>query len=195
VERRRGAPDRRQRAARRGAARQRQRARRRRDGGRRRVHERLARRRRLDDPARGAAQGRHRSPRRSPRRSPAATGKGADDVGALDSDDYPSLDPASSSSTPASTTPEGGAQGPQGAAQGLPRRQGRRGGGLGGGGATPKVDKDAEKASDSDLKELQNAKGDDFVKKSKKLKDKVVTGGATPKTDNKKPGGGEGEGR
>jgi hypothetical protein len=89
---------------------------------------------------------------------------------------------------------EGGAQGPQGAAQGLPRRQGRRGGGLGGGGATPKVDKDAEKASDSDLKELQNAKGDDFVKKSKKLKDKVVTGGATPKTDNKKPGGGEGGG-
>lgn len=53
--------------------------------------------------------------------------------------------------------------------------------------AAPETEK---KTSDSELKELENASPDEFVKKSRKLPDVVVTEGEPPPVDDAAPGGG-----
>lgn len=121
----------------------------------------------------------------------AAQGDGAEDVGALDSDEFPSLDAgeyvvySGVFETKKAATKELKAL-----RKDFPDAKVVEVSADAGGGAKPKVEKDAEEQSDSALKELQDSKGDDFVKKSKKLPDKVGTEGSAPKTDNKKPGGG-----
>lgn len=118
----------------------------------------------------------------------AATTKGAEDVGALDSDEHPSLDEgvyvvyAGVFRSRKAATRE-----LRGLRKDFPEAKVVKVSGGSDGGK--KVDKDADKQSAGELKDLQSAAGDDFVKKSKKLKDKVATQGRTPKTDDKKPGG------
>lgn len=131
----------------------------------------------------------------------AATGQGAADVGALDADEYPSLDggtyviysgvftskkeataalkdlkasfPDAKVVEVSSSDPDADSSSGDGAASSD----------TGGNGAST--------ASDSDLKALENSSGDDYVKKSKKLKDTTQTQGAPPKKDDAAPGGGD----
>lgn len=125
----------------------------------------------------------------------AATAGGAQDVGALDSDEYASLDGGE-------YVVYSGVFGNRKAAakaaaklrSKFPKAKAVKVSAGGGSGAAPKVDKDAKKQSDNALKQLQNSSGDDFQKKSKKLPNKVGTEGKAPKKDNKKPGGGSGGG-
>lgn len=125
----------------------------------------------------------------------AAEADGAKGVGVLDSDEFPSLDPgefvvfsgvfATKKSASAALAK---------LKKDYPDASVVKVSATDAGGAAPKVDKDAQTQSKDDLKDLQDAKGDDYVKQSKKLKDKVGTQGAVPKKDDKKPGGGSGDG-
>lgn len=136
-----------------------------------------------------------------------ATAKGAADVGALDSDEYPSLDGGSyivyagefpskkeaqaalkdleasfpdaevvevSTATDTAAEEEDAAEDEEAAA-----------GDTGGNGA--------ETASESELQDLENSSGEDYVKESKKLKDDTATEGEAPPTDDAAPGGGDAE--
>ena len=125
----------------------------------------------------------------------AAESAGADDVGALDSDEYPSLDSGQYVVySGVFETKKAATKSLRSLKKEFPDAEVVKVSSAGDGGAAPKVEKDAAEQSDDELKDLQSAKGDDFVKKSKKLPDKVGTQGAAPKTDNKKPGGGSGGG-
>ena len=118
-----------------------------------------------------------------------ATGKGAEDVGALDSDDHASLDAgeylvySGVFDTKAAAT-----KALKGLKKDFPGAKVVKV--AADGGAAPKLSKDTKKASDDELEQLESTGGDDFVKKSKKLPDKVGTSGAAPKKDNKTPGAG-----
>lgn len=130
-----------------------------------------------------------------------ATAKGAADVGALDSDEYPSLDPglyvvysgvyaskkeataaldALKASFPDARVVEVSTSAEEDASADGDDAGAAETGGNG-----------AETASESDLKDLENASGDDYVKQSKKLKDTTQTEGAAPKPDEKEPGAGD----
>jgi hypothetical protein len=122
-----------------------------------------------------------------------ATGKGAADVGALDSDDFPSL--PGGSYVIYSGVYDTKAQ----ATKALGKLEGKfpdakvvkvstqssasSGGGNSDTGSASKVDSGA-------LKDLDSATGDAYVEKSKKLPDDSATSGKAPPTDNKAPGGG-----
>lgn len=128
-----------------------------------------------------------------------AQGQGATEVGALDSDEYASLDPGNyviyngvytskkdaqaalkglKASFPDAKVVEVSASGSSDASASSADT------------AAPDTG-NADKASKSELKDLENASGDDYVKQSKKLKDTTATEGAPPKKDNKPAGGGE----
>jgi hypothetical protein len=115
----------------------------------------------------------------------AAEGKGAPDVGALDSDDFGSLAPGNY------IVYSGVFDGKAAATKGLKKLQGKFPGARvvpvntsgGSSGSGKKVNK-------SQLKDLQNSSPQDYQKKSKKLPDKLKTPGKAPPKDNKKAGGG-----
>jgi SPOR domain len=125
-----------------------------------------------------------------------ATGKGAADVGALDSDDYPSL--PGGSYVVYSGVYDTKAE----AAKALAKLEGdfpdakvvkvstqaTAAAGSGGGGGTG----GAAQVGSQDLKNLDEATGDDYVEKSKKLPDDTAVQGKPPPKDNKAPGGGSG---
>jgi hypothetical protein len=122
-----------------------------------------------------------------------ATGKGASDVGALDSDEFPSL--PGGSYVIYSGVYDTKAQ----AGKALDKLKSKfpdakvvkvstqstasSGGGSTDTGSASKVDSGA-------LQDLNNATGDAYVEKSKKLPDDSATSGAPPPKDNKAPGGG-----
>lgn len=123
-----------------------------------------------------------------------ATGRGAADVGALDSDEYASLDPGNYvvySGTYASKKDADAAL--KDLREDFPDATVVE--------VTTSADaEDAEEPSDTgadgagatdtkDLEELNNASGDEFVDKSKKLKDETAIEGEPPPEDNKAPGG------
>ena len=122
-----------------------------------------------------------------------ATGKGAGDVGALDSDDYPSLPGGSYViySGVYDTKAEAGkaldklkANFPDAKVVKVSTQStASSGGGSTGTGSAAKVDSGA-------LQDLNNATGDAYVEKSKKLPDDSATAGAPPPKDDKAPGGG-----
>ena len=124
-----------------------------------------------------------------------ATGKGAADVGALDSDDFPSLPGGSyvvysgvydtkAEATKALDKLKGDfsdAKVVKVSTQAT-ASAGSGGGGTGG----------AAQVGSQDLKNLDEATGDAYVEKSKKLPDDTAVEGKPPPKDNKAPGGGSG---
>jgi hypothetical protein len=123
-----------------------------------------------------------------------AAGGGATDVGALDSDEFASLDPGSyvvyagvydsradarnaladlSGSYPDAEVVEVSA-----------------GGGGGGGGEPAKADPDAEKQSDEELQQKEELSPEEAQKEIQKAPAKVESEGEAPEKDNKAPGGG-----
>lgn len=130
-----------------------------------------------------------------------ATGKGAAEVGALDSDEYPSLDPSlyviysgvyTSKKDAQAALKDLEANFPDAKVVEVSTATDT---------ADDAADDDAEAAdtggngektaSDSELKALENASGEEYVKESKKLKDTTQTEGAAPKPDDKAPGAGD----
>jgi hypothetical protein len=114
--------------------------------------------------------------------------QGAADVGALDSDEWPTLDPGDYVVySGVFTSRKQATRAQRRLRRDFPDAMVVR---VAADGGTTKVDKDAEKQSDEELKDLQSAEGEEYVKKSKKLPDKVATEGKVPKKDNGKAGGG-----
>jgi hypothetical protein len=116
-----------------------------------------------------------------------AQGKGAADVGALDSDGFASLDSGNY------VVYSGVFDSKSAAKKALEKLKGNFPGAkvvqvsaTGGSGAAKKVDK-------NQLKQLENSSPKDYQKKSKKLPDKLSTPGKAPPTDKKKAGGGSKE--
>jgi hypothetical protein len=122
-----------------------------------------------------------------------ATGKGAGDVGALDSDDFPSLPGGSyviysgvydSKAQASKALDKLKAKFPDAKVVKVSTQStASSGGGSADTGSASKVDSGA-------LQDLNNASGDAYVEKSKKLPDDSATAGAPPPKDNKAPGGG-----
>ncbi|MGK2939332.1 MAG: SPOR domain-containing protein [Solirubrobacteraceae bacterium] len=122
-----------------------------------------------------------------------ATGRGATDVGALDSDEFPSLDPGTyviysgnfaTKKEATAALKDLKADFPDAKVVEVTTSTDAEDAGS--------SDTDADgtaKADTEDLKELNNASGDEFVDKSKKLKDETAIEGEPPPTDDKKPGG------
>jgi hypothetical protein len=113
----------------------------------------------------------------------AAEQRGAEDVGALDSDDHPSLDPGEY------VVYSGTYESRRAARRDL--RALRRdfpdarvvevSSSADGGGGDERVDTgDADRADDEQLRENQNAGGDDFVRRSRRLPDETATEGRPP---------------
>lgn len=130
----------------------------------------------------------------------AATAKGAQEVGALDSDQHTSLDAGSYVvySGVYDTKKEADAalkplkvKFPQAQVVEVSAA-----GAAGSGTGTEKADASApdtgsaKKASKKELQDLQSSSGKDYAKKSKKLPDKLATEGKPPPKDNKAPGAG-----
>jgi hypothetical protein len=122
-----------------------------------------------------------------------ATAKGASDVGALDSDQYASLPTGNYVVYSGVFDSKGQADKALKAlkskfpdAQVVQVSQSAPGGSGGSGGASGKAP--------AAVKDLQNATGADYVKKSQKLPTTLGIPGAPPPTDNKAPGGGSGGG-
>jgi hypothetical protein len=137
-----------------------------------------------------------------------AQAKGAADVGVLITDDYPSLTAGQyviySGSYPKKADADKALEGlkanfpdavvvqvsktaaaaEEGAAAGAAAEEEAQDGGSSGGGAAPPAA----------VQELENTAPEDYSKKSRKLPDKVGTGGTPPPTDDQAPGGGEGGG-
>ena len=112
----------------------------------------------------------------------AAQGKGAPDIGALDSDDFESL--AAGNYVVYSGVFKGKAAAKKALKKltsDFPDAEVVKV--SAGGGAAKKVDK-------GQLKDLENSSPQDYQKKSKKLPDKLKTPGKAPPKDKKKPGGG-----
>jgi hypothetical protein len=130
----------------------------------------------------------------------AATAKGAKDVGALDSDSYPTLDPAS---YVVYSGQYGDRKAASAALKGLKASfpgakvvevrsdagsaQASTGSGAGKAKQPSKADQAAGAAA---IQGIQGATGADYSKKSAQLPDKLVTPGAPPPTDTSKPAGG-----
>jgi hypothetical protein len=119
-----------------------------------------------------------------------ATGKGAPEVGALDSDEYASLPGGKYvvysgvyDSEGAATKALGGLKEdfPDARVAKVSTEASADSGG-GGGGGTP--------VGDAELQELDNATGDAYVEQSKKLPDETAVEGKPPPKDEKAPGGG-----
>jgi hypothetical protein len=124
----------------------------------------------------------------------AATGKGAKDVGALDSDEYPSLDTGEYVVySGVFDTKKAATAALRKLEEDFPDAEVVEVSATEAGGAA-RVEKDAKKLSDKALEDLNKASGDDYVEKSKKLPDKIAPEGKPPAKDDKKPGGGSGEG-
>jgi hypothetical protein len=127
----------------------------------------------------------------------AATGKGATEVGALDSDEYDSLDSGNYVIYAGVFTSR------KQAAKSLKKVKGRFPGATvvkvssGGAGSSEvfsgKKKKEATVGRGA-LKDLQNSKGGDYNKKSAKLPDTTKLPGKAPPKDSKQPGGGSDQG-
>lgn len=124
----------------------------------------------------------------------AATGKGATDVGALDSDEYASLDPGlyvvyagvyASKKEATAALKDLKTNFPDAKVVEVSTSAG----GTSGASTTTK---DADTADSKDLQDLNKASGDAYVDKSKKLKDITAIEGAPPPKDNKPAGGDSG---
>jgi hypothetical protein len=124
-----------------------------------------------------------------------ASGKGAKDVGALDSDDFASLPGGSYVIYSGVYAAKGDAtkalhklQGdfPDAKVVKVSTEQTASSGGGGGGGGTGS----ATQVDSQSLKNLDNASGNAYVEKSKKLPDETAVQGKPPPKDNKAPGGG-----
>jgi hypothetical protein len=117
-----------------------------------------------------------------------AESQGAPDVGALDSDEWPSLDGGDYVVySGVFTSKKEAAKALKKLRKDFPDAEVVE---VSAGGGATKIGKDTDKQSDEELEDLQEATGEEYVKKSKKLPDKVATEGKKPKPDNKKPGGG-----
>ena len=124
----------------------------------------------------------------------AAAGNGAADVGALDSDEYPSLDPGNyvvysgvyatkKEATAALKDVKGDF--PDATVVKVSSSDGT---------ADAESDEEASTSSSSDtkaLEDLNKASGDEYVEQSKKLKDETAIEGPPPPKDNKPAGGGD----
>ncbi|MBJ7331860.1 MAG: zinc ribbon domain-containing protein [Solirubrobacteraceae bacterium] len=124
----------------------------------------------------------------------AATAKGAPDVGALDADEYASLDGGEylvySGTFPSKKAAQAAAKElktdfPD--AKAVEVSTSADSAGDAAAGSTDKPDE----ASPEELNKLENSSGDDYVKQSKKLKDTTVTPGEAPPVDDKPAGGGD----
>jgi SPOR domain len=124
-----------------------------------------------------------------------ATGKGASDVGALDSDDYASLPGGNyvvyagvyDTKAEASTALKKLKGGFSDAKVVKVSSQATASTGSGGGGTGG-----AAQVNSKDLQQLDTLSGDAYVEKSKKLSDDTAVQGKPPPKDNKAPGGGSG---
>lgn len=128
----------------------------------------------------------------------AATGKGAAEVGALDSDDYPSLDPGNyviysgvyaskKEATDALKDVKGDF--PDAKVVKVSASSGGRSDAEAAAEATGA--KSADTAGAKELEQLNNASGDKYVEQSKKLKDTTAIEGPPPPKDDKPAGGGD----
>lgn len=125
----------------------------------------------------------------------AAEDDGAKDVGALDSDEFSSLDPGEFIVfSGVFKTKKAAAQAFAKLRKKFPDGEVVEVSASGDGGSAPKVEKDAKTLSDSEIEDLAGASGKDQQEKSKKLPDKIGTQGTPPKKDNKEPGGGSDSG-
>lgn len=125
-----------------------------------------------------------------------ATTKGAPQVGALDSDRYKSLPGGNYVVFSGVYAKKDQAAAALGKLKGkfpqarVVRVAGDSGGGPGGKGDASYAGKQEAKLSRSQLQDLNNLSGDDYVKRSKKLPTTTVLPGKPPPKDNKRPGGG-----
>jgi hypothetical protein len=123
-----------------------------------------------------------------------AESKGANDVGALNSDDFGSLDPGLYIVYSGVFTGKDGKQKARTALKKLKKdfdgakviKVGGKAGGAAAGARTSKT------VSESELEDLANSTGEEQQKKSARLPDEVIKEGKPPPKDNKKPGGGGG---
>jgi hypothetical protein len=121
----------------------------------------------------------------------AASDKGAGDVGALDSDQFASLDGGNYVVYSGHYGSKGEAQKALGKLkQDFPDARVVKVGS--GGGAAPNVDSAKAKADQQAVQNLQNLSGSDYAKQSQKLPKEVATPGAPPPKDDKEGGGGSG---
>jgi hypothetical protein len=129
----------------------------------------------------------------------AATGKGAADVGALDSDEYPSLDPGNyvvysgvyATKKEATAALKGvKADFPDAEVVKVSSSEGASADDAAAAAAATGA-KSADTADSKELEQLNNASGDKYVEESKKLKDTTAIEGAPPPKDNKPAGGGD----
>ena len=139
-----------------------------------------------------------------------ATGKGASDVGALDSDEFGSLPSGNyviysgvfdtkadatkalkplKSDFPDAKVIEVSSKGAGGAGGGGQTVSSSETGGLTSGKAPEGA---TVQASKSDLEQLNNASGEDYLNQSRNLPDNIATPGKPPPKDHRKPGGGSG---
>ncbi|HWT94103.1 MAG TPA: hypothetical protein VN238_13950, partial [Solirubrobacteraceae bacterium] len=124
----------------------------------------------------------------------AATGKGAEDVGALDSDEYPSLDTGEYVVySGVFSTKKAATAALRKLKKDFPDAEIVKVSAAEAEGAAP-AQKDAKKLSSKELEDLNKASGDEYVEKSKKLPDKIAPEGKPPAKDGKAPGGGSGDG-
>jgi hypothetical protein len=120
----------------------------------------------------------------------AAGDKGAADVGALDSDEFASLDGGNYVIYSGRFDSKAKAQKALGKLKkDFPDAKVVK---VGSGGATPKIDSAKVKADQRAVQNLQNLTGSDYAKQSQKLPKEVATPGAPPPKDNKEGGGGSG---
>ena len=125
-----------------------------------------------------------------------AESKGAEDVGALNSDDFASLDPGLFIVYSGEFIGKGGKKKAQAALKKLKKdfrdakviKVGGEAGGAAAGAETSKT------VNESELEDLANSTGEEQQKKSARLPDEVIKEGKPPPKDNKKPGGGGGGG-
>jgi hypothetical protein len=118
----------------------------------------------------------------------AASDKGAADVGALDSDDFGSLDSGNYVVYSGRFDSKEQAQ----KAIGKLKKDFPKAKVIQVGNAAPKVDSAKAKADEQAVQNLQNLSGSDYAKQSQKLPKEVATPGAPPPKDNKQGGGGSG---
>jgi hypothetical protein len=134
-----------------------------------------------------------------------AQAKGAADVGVLVSDEYPSLTAGQyviyAGSYPKRADAEKALEGlkadfPDATVIEVSKTAAAAEAGAAAGAAKEKSDGDSGGASDppAAVTDLENASPEEYSKRSRKLPDKVGTGGAPPPTDDQAPGGGEGGG-
>jgi hypothetical protein len=126
----------------------------------------------------------------------AATGKGATEVGALDSDDWPSIDPGLYVVYSGVFTGKNAKAKAKAALKGLKKDfpdatvvEVSAAGGIPGAEGT-KAEEKPQEVDPAELQDLQGASGEEQQKKSSKLPPTVQLGGKAPPKDNKEAGGG-----